>query len=185
VYKHIVMGAMALVFLMSGIALADKRVIEYDTNDISQKQQEYLESFDIKKKHRELVPSVDAMAKWAEVGKGIAVSLSAACKELSIGVNEFVKTPVGKLTTALIVWKVIGKDIWHMLLGFILFFVTMPIVISSFVYFHMRKKVKHEDGTITYIERYEWEGPAGKIGSAWAHGLTMVLIVLFSFIIAY
>lgn len=187
-FKHIVMWTMALTFLMSGISFAEKRVLEINTDNMSGEQVKYLESFDIKKKAEAApgVPSVDMMAKWADVGKGIAISLSAACKELSIGVNEFIKTPVGKLTTALIVWKVIGKDIWHMLLGFILFFITMPIVISSFIYFHMRKKIKDKEGNITYVDRYNWASSGnGKIGSAWAHVLVMILIVFISFVIAY
>jgi len=185
-YKQIITWILVMLFTLSSVALAERRVIEVDTRNLSQSQLDYLNSLSnnaINPKIKEAI-NPDTMAKWAEIGKGIATSLSAACKELSIGVNDFVKTPVGKLTTALIVWQVVGKDIWHIILGMLLFFTMTPLVIGSFLYFHTNKKVKLADGKIEYVERFRWSGNNGRVGSAWGHVIFLIIIILISFLIA-
>ncbi len=70
--------------------------------------------------------ALDATKKWAEAGKGLAVGIVAAAKEAGVAVNEFAATPVGKITTAIIVWKMLGKDILDIFLGFFFLLVLLP-----------------------------------------------------------
>jgi hypothetical protein len=55
--------------------------------------------------------------QWADLGKNVGTALVASAKEVGQGVNEFSQTPVGQLTTAIIVYKVIGRDILGLVFG--------------------------------------------------------------------
>lgn len=74
--------------------------------------------------------AVDGVRKWGsvstEVAKGLVVGLAAAAKEANIAVNDFAVTPVGRITTAIIVWKMIGHDILRAIAGILLIFIVAP-----------------------------------------------------------
>lgn len=57
--------------------------------------------------------SVQQAEEHAIFGKQIAEAIGAAAKEMGVAVGEFVKTPVGKITTAIIVYKLVGRDLLH------------------------------------------------------------------------
>jgi hypothetical protein len=60
------------------------------------------------------------ISEWAEVGKAVGVAIGATAKELNLEVNNFAQTPVGRLTMALVIWKVLGGTILGMILGLLL-----------------------------------------------------------------
>lgn len=62
--------------------------------------------------------------EWVNVGTAIGQALGSSAKELNVAVNDFAQSPVGQITTVLIVWKVIGNDLMHFILG-PLFILTM------------------------------------------------------------
>jgi hypothetical protein len=72
--------------------------------------------------------ALDIATKWGEAGKGLAIGLVAAAKELGIAVNDFANTPIGRITTAIIVWKMIGHSVLSIVLGFILLFIGLPTI---------------------------------------------------------
>jgi hypothetical protein len=51
------------------------------------------------------------MGEWGAVGQGIGVALISAAKELGVAANEFATTPLGKIATGIIVYKMIGEDV--------------------------------------------------------------------------
>lgn len=55
--------------------------------------------------------------EWVELGTAIGQALSGSARELGIAVNEFSDTKVGQITTVLIVWKLIGKDLVGFIVG--------------------------------------------------------------------
>lgn len=59
------------------------------------------------------VSTAKAVSEWVEVGSKIGQGLAGAAKEVGVAVNDFVKTPVGKLTMAIIVWKFMGGVLVH------------------------------------------------------------------------
>jgi hypothetical protein len=72
-------------------------------------------------------PGVDSYAdeaeKWVNIGSHLGKGLAATAKELGVAVNDFVQTPVGQVASALIIWKLIGREMMHVLgSGIILFF---------------------------------------------------------------
>lgn len=68
----------------------------------------------------------------AEAAKGFASALSIAAKEMGVTINDFLHTDAGRLTAALIIWKVAGVTIIHMLYGVV--FATVGMVITRVIY---------------------------------------------------
>jgi hypothetical protein len=71
-------------------------------------------------------PTVDTVAKWAEAGKSLAVGLGAGAREIGVAVNEFSESRVGRITTYIIVWKLMGKEILAILTSIILLSAIYP-----------------------------------------------------------
>lgn len=61
------------------------------------------------------IPDPEGIERWTKIGTSIASGLGAAAKELNVGVNEFAKSPVGQLTTLLIIWKIMGTQLIHII----------------------------------------------------------------------
>lgn len=81
----------------------------------------------------------EGIERWAKLGTSIATGLGAAARELNVGVNEFAKSPVGQLTTLLIVWKIIGYQLIHIIGGLLVwFFGLLAIKIAA-------NRMAHED----------------------------------------
>lgn len=70
------------------------------------------------------IPTAEKLTEYAQVGEQIAKAIGAAAKECGVAVNDFVQTPVGKLTTFIIVYKLIGRDLIHYICGVGFFFVV-------------------------------------------------------------
>ncbi len=71
----------------------------------------------------------------ASAAEGFAHALAIAAKELGITINEFLATPAGKLTAALIIWKVAGASIIHALYGCL--FLTVGLSVSRMIYMRL------------------------------------------------
>jgi len=74
----------------------------------------------------------------AAAAEGFARALSIAAKELGITVNDFLHTDAGKLTAALIIWKVAGVAALKMLYGML--FVTVGLSIVRVIYMRLFTK---------------------------------------------
>lgn len=60
------------------------------------------------------------VGEWLEVGTKIGQMFGGAAKEVGLAVNDFVKTPVGQWTMAIIIWKYMGGVIIHVTAGLVL-----------------------------------------------------------------
>ena len=74
----------------------------------------------------------------AAAAEGFAKALGIAAKELGVTVNDFLHTDAGKLTAILIVWKLAGAAIVHMLYGFL--FITVGLTIVRVIYMRLFTK---------------------------------------------
>lgn len=74
----------------------------------------------------------------ATAAGGFAHALAIAAKELGITINEFLDTPAGKLTAALIIWKVAGPALIHVLYG--IFFVSAGLTLVRAMYLRLFSK---------------------------------------------
>ena len=77
------------------------------------------------------VPAVlteDRVEKWVKIGSNIGMGLAGAAKEVGVTVNEFASTPVGQLTTVLIVWHMIGAQLIHVFGGLLIWLVGFTTI---------------------------------------------------------
>jgi hypothetical protein len=51
--------------------------------------------------------------EYVTVGVKVGQAFASCAKELGVAVNDFIKTPAGKITLVLIIWKVMAIDIIH------------------------------------------------------------------------
>jgi hypothetical protein len=102
--------------------------------------------------------TVNDVEKYASIGQGVARALGAACRELGVEVNEFAKTPVGKLTTVLIVYKIIGV---RPVVATIAWLVVMIMSIWIFKKFLGSERIE-TDGKVMYISKYPWDSHEAK-----------------------
>lgn len=127
----------------------------------------------------------DKAERWAKI---ISTTIKTISKDLSLGVNEFVKTDVGKITMALIVYKVVGDDIKGIVFGIPAWIIITSILAMSFRFFHGSRKleIKDDKGNVTdvkYIPRHKWildvHGKSeSKCGSVWAHACMFIAITV-------
>ena len=112
--------------------------------------------------------TITDIEKWANIVTSIIKTMAS---DLNIEVNKFVETRVGMITAGIIVYKVVGKDIFiyakRVVFTIIGYPIVMLLLVWSFSTFHMPKKVKVEkvdsEGTKTtrveYIRRCKWNAP--------------------------
>lgn len=105
---------------------------------------------------------------WRQLITG---TIKDVCNDLSITVNEFVKTPVGLGIAALIVYKVAGKDILENALDIIIlipfwFIMTGVILYLGWYFYHCKTIYEYKDIGEGKIEKtnpqrvtaYTWDG---------------------------
>jgi hypothetical protein len=126
---------LALLFLFTSPAFADidhKNLTDFDNLTSTQKAEVVSQIAKLKAKSEpSAVPAVptppvsEKVNAWVEIGASLGKGLAATAKELGVAVNDFAKSPVGILTTAVIIWKYVGHDLFHVTFGvgfFIVYF---------------------------------------------------------------
>lgn len=137
----------------------------------------------------EIVKGIDpnSLDQWRQLITG---TIKDVCNDLSITVNEFVKTPVGMGIAALILYRVAGKDLlenaldimimvplWMFVTGFFIFLswylYSSKIVYDKIYYDDKGKKVKEG---LKRMTRYDWDSHKKPEDSKW--GIFWVMIVI-------
>ena len=59
----------------------------------------------------------EQVSKWGVLGRGVTSALIAAAKEAGIAIDQFAHTDVGKKATAVILLKMVGKDVAGIIIG--------------------------------------------------------------------
>lgn len=67
--------------------------------------------------------------KWGELGTNMGKAAVGAAREVGVAANEFVSTPLGKITMGIVVYKIVGKEVVHFAtgLGVLVFFFSLAI----------------------------------------------------------
>lgn len=135
-----------------------------------------------KKKASETKVTVDNVKEYVTIGKEIGMAIAATCKELSVEVNQFVKTPVGKITMALIVYKVVGEKLWDIVGGTLAWIIITIIIWRSFRHFHMNERVVDKSDKqkplIEYVPRYVFNDRDYRPWSVFVHVVAFVAITI-------
>ena len=132
------------------------------------------------------VPPEERVEKWVSIGNQIGQAIGGACKELGVAVNDFIVTPAGVLTVTLIVWEVVGEDLWGIIGGTLAWISIMALVYFSVRHFHMNARVKDKaTGKVEYISRYDFESRYARGTSAAVHGVAAVLFTIICLVIVF
>lgn len=84
------------------------------------------------------------LTAWGELGSNMGRATVAAAKEVGMAAGEFAETPIGKITTAIIVYKIVGKDVLKLFVGVFLLFVLSPLLLFYFLKNHQFYTNKYE-----------------------------------------
>jgi len=127
--------------------------------------------------------SPEKLNEWVDLGKNIGMAVAATAKELGVAADEFLQSTTGKITVVLIVWKVMGEDIIGVVGGSIAWLVLANIVLWSFRYFHMTKRVVNKEGKVEYVKRYEFRednkgGSEARVTSVIVHLFVFALVTI-------
>jgi hypothetical protein len=90
--------------------------------------------------------------KWAGVGKEVGEAVNASLQAITVQTNNFAQTGVGKVTIALVVWKVLGDQIVHLFGGFLELIVFIPLWVWSYRRTCMTRTFKMPDKTVRIVE---------------------------------
>ncbi len=123
--------------------------------------------------------------KMIEVGKNLGLALAAVAKEVGVSADEFLKSTTGKISVVVIIWKLMGKDIIAIVGGSVAWIVLSSIIIWSFKFFHMKKKVKTKDQSVQYIQRYEFKTSDARSGSAVGHVAAFAAVTVICMFIVF
>lgn len=132
--------------------------------------------------------------EWRMVVTG---TIKDVCNDLSITVNDFIKTPVGMWVAVLITYKVMGKDILENALDILVmiplwFFVSGACAYLAWYFFSMKTihHIKYDKDTgkrvekiAERVERYEWETSSNRECLAWVLLVAEVVITILTLLL--
>ncbi len=192
--KNLIMVSLTVIMvLIAGLSSAQTGLLKLkDLEGLSSSARQEL----INKKMKEFKSSStlanldpEKAERWAKI---ISTTIKTISTDLSIGVNDFVKTDVGKITMALIVYKVIGDDVRHIVFGILGWLMTSFILIMSFRHFHgsQRVELKDKDGNTTeikYVPKFKWAtggggGSEAKMCSSILHAAMFTAITILAWV---
>lgn len=99
--------------------------------------------------------ALDTAREWSELGTGVGQALVSVSKELGMAADEFSRTPVGKITVAVIVWKVIGAEVVRKLSALLFLVVAIPLWMKYFRKLAVVERIEyHENGKKKLVSHY-------------------------------
>jgi hypothetical protein len=128
--------------------------------------------------------------KWGELGANTGKAVVAAAKEVGVAANDFAQTPLGKVVTVIVVYKMIGQDALGIVIGLLVLFAGTCAFVFVFRsrYFgdHDLERVPALGGLITRTRVVRWHesGEAtasrvalsvGILALSWIIGLNIIL----------
>lgn len=110
-----ILTAIALAVGITGASFASS----LDVSALSQAQVDQLKT---QVREMEKPPSTSKVirseaAEWGELGANMGRAMISAAREVGVAANEFANTPLGKVTVALVVYKMVGKQILEVITG--------------------------------------------------------------------
>lgn len=94
----------------------------------------------------------ERLSEWAQISEQFAKALGIAAREVGVSVNEFMGTPAGIITTAVILWSVLGQDVLALL--------GMICITSLLIWWNKRLWFSHYERTP--VVEGKWFNSGGK-----------------------
>lgn len=121
--------ALVVLLLSSMVCMAeDSRLAGYNNLSDAQKAELAVKVAEMAStKKAPSVPTIGTVERWASFGQQIGSALAGTARELGIVANEFIKTPAGQITMVLIIWKIMGSEIVHIVSGLMILAIFLPL----------------------------------------------------------
>ena len=156
--KHLFMAVLILStsfpVMAAAVNVSAKDIKSIDVSSLTDEQKTQLMSQAVQLQKEQ--PALDAAnmsetvrteaSKWADLGSNVGKAAVSAAKELGVAANDFVQTPLGKITMGIVIFKVIGSSLIHLIVGLIVLLTGLSIAI----YLILKKKyhsVEYENAT--------------------------------------
>jgi hypothetical protein len=81
---------------------------------------------------------------WGTMGSNMGKAIVAAAREVGVAANDFARTDLGKVTVAVVVYKLIGRDVLGVIVGTSILFTTFSLAIYLMVWFRFGAKKTYE-----------------------------------------
>jgi hypothetical protein len=162
-------------------AYAQDETVTIKKSELTPQQQKQVES-------EQLTDRLKKYGFAAGIGHEIGTAVNESLQAVTQNAAAFADTKVGKVTMAVVVWKVVGKEITGLLLGIAMFAVGIPIWVWSYRRFlprkYLVKEFKSADGTTTKEYDYGYGGTTKSYGSdnrdvavGWQIGHWVILLI--------
>jgi len=146
--KLFVVLAMVCFLCMGSMAYA------VDTNGLSETQKAEIAMQIAKMKEEKASPQPSTPAKvneWVQVGQNVGYALIGAADKVGIAVEKFSETKVGKVTMAIVIWKMMGSAIIHVVVG-----ISLWIITTTILFYFYRRNVSISSVTYTPVPDRFW-----------------------------
>lgn len=139
--KNYILGALAgLIVIIACLVLAPHARADepIDVNGLTAEQiaeiKNRTEEMRAKTPEGQTQATIEKAQTYVEIGRSLGAGIGEAARSMGVAVNDFANTPVGRLATFAILWKVIGYDFIGIIFGVIWFTIMVPL----WVYFFRR-----------------------------------------------
>lgn len=168
---------MSVAFTVSAQNSQKPKQIVVNVDDLTQDQ---LAKVHERNKVEQITGQIETYSKYAGMGKEVGIAVSEGLGAVKDVTLEFADSNVGKLTMALIVWKVIGDDLTGILLGIPLWLLGSGLVVWSYRKTCTKRKViiKREGGWWIFggVKEYETRHPMYSDGGGAAIHLLVLML---------
>jgi hypothetical protein len=139
---------LTILFVFSFSASANHHIL--DTTGLSEVEKAELQTQIAKTKAKKNsapeAPTIEKVSQWVDLGANLGKGLASAAKELGVAANDFITTPVGKITAFIIIYKFIGNDLIHIGVG------GLFLLIAGSLWFYTFRRVCIIDKVVTKQE---------------------------------
>lgn len=128
------------------------------------------------------IPAAETVSKWANYGTEIGKAISGTAKELGVVANDFIKTPAGQITLYVVIWKVIGSQLVHIVGGMVMFCTLLPLWIYMFRRMTIIKSVTYDKvevaGKVQTVKQVQYYGPRDDVGGTQFGMILFLMLIL-------
>ena len=125
------MKQLLVIMLLTIGAVAQEKTYQVPESQLTEQQKAKLEGATPKN-----------VSEWVGLGKEVGTAVDASLGAISNRTNEFAQTPVGKLTVAVVIFKVIGDTAVHLLAGAAEVVILLPLWVWSYRRFLPKPTIK-------------------------------------------
>lgn len=187
--KNVLKMLLAMVFLVMTVVAAGATQVTVDLDKIPSDLAAKI--LDAQKAPATTEPPITpSQAKeWADIGRSIGDAIAATAQSLSVGVNDFIKTPAGKMSVFVLFMYIIGWKLWTIIAGVVIWLVLGTTIFHSYRRLHLPTKYTITDEGNPGKEKvlfgsYQFKDDGERLVSLWGHYISFVaLAVVMLFII--